>query len=280
MKLFLHTAVLLSLFVSAANAQYRFKTASHPGKTYVANMHTDADMIMDFEADEATLNSIKSSGLELPMKVKSVSDKTVTSVLAKKTINGKLPFVMTFDKSSTVATMSGREMAQADPMNGLVLYGHLDEQGKYHTDSVANGPGPEFKAMMDKVIDQFQVQTIFPERPLKIGDEFTDERPMDLPIAGGATMKMVIKSKYKLIKVEGDIATFDLIQDLTLALDMGEKGDAQLTGSGKGIMKFNMKDQYASNYDTNVDMKMKMKIKEMFMTMSGVTVTKMETTMK
>ncbi len=34
-----------------------------------------------------------------------------------------------------------------------------------------------------------------------------------------------------------------------------------------------------ANYDINaaIDMKMKMKIKEMFMTMKGVTVTKMET---
>ncbi len=59
-----------------------------------------------------------------------------------------------------------------------VLFGHLDEQGKYHTDSACRiRPGPELKAMMDKVIDQFQVQTVFPDRPLKIGDEFTDERP-------------------------------------------------------------------------------------------------------
>src|SRR5690349_22080734 len=115
MKPLVHVAALLLLFVSAANAQYRFKTTNHPGKTYVLNMHTDADMIMDFEADEATLNSIKSSGVELPMKVKSISDKTVSTVVANETIKGKLPFVMTFDKSSTVAVLAGRETSKEDP---------------------------------------------------------------------------------------------------------------------------------------------------------------------
>ncbi len=47
-------------------------------------MHTDADMIMDFEADEATLDSMKSAGLELPMKVKSVSDEDGERVLLRK----------------------------------------------------------------------------------------------------------------------------------------------------------------------------------------------------
>jgi hypothetical protein len=280
MKPLVYIAALLLLSVSAANAQYRFKPVNHPGKTYVVNMHVDADMIMDFEADEATLNAMKSSGLELPMKMKSLSDKSVTTVMAKEQTDRKLPFVMTFDKSTSVATMAGRELPQQDPMNGMVLYGYVDEQGKYRIDSIANSPSPEFKTVMDKLMAEFQVQASFPDRPLKIGDEFTDERPMEFPVAGGASMKATVTSKYKFVKVEGDLASFDLIQDITLALDMGEKADAQLTGSGKGTMKYNLKDQYASDYMINMDMKMKMKIKEMFMTMKGETVTKMETTMK
>lgn len=245
-------------------------------------MDVDADMEMNFEGDDNVVQQMKAAGMELPMKIASTSKSVVTNKVASETIDGKLPFVIEYNESKSTQSVGGRSVeSKGDDMKGMKIYGHVDENGKSHADSInrENGKGEEFKAIMDKVLSQVQVQTNFPEKPMKIGDVFTDEQPVEMPVSGGGTMKMIVKTKYKLVKVEANEATFDLVQDLTLDMKM-DKGDATLTGSGTGIMTFNIKEQFATAYDATVPMKMKLKVEGLFMTMNGVTKTKMNVVMQ
>jgi hypothetical protein len=213
------------------------------------------------------------------MKVKSKQSMKVLTNVSAKAVNKKLPAMVEYLDAVTSQSVGGKEMTNPNPMNGAKIFVLIDENNKITVDSVQGNVSKEFKEMASKMIEQFEGKVNFPARPLKIGDEFSDERPLEMPMAGGNVMKMVIKTKYKLVKVEGNEATFDQVQDLTLAMQM-EKGDANATGTGKGIMKFNIKDQYASFSSTDMDMDLKMNFQNMLMTIKGKTVAESVVTIK
>jgi hypothetical protein len=279
MKSIFRITLLLLLFSFTVKGQHVFKQHYVAGKQYTTQTTTDADMLMNFEADSATLQAMRSSGLELPMKVKSSQTMKIVTTISAKDANGKLPASFEYVDATMTQTVAGKEMTNPNPLKGAKIFGLINEKGEVAVDSIQGNASKELKEMASKMLEQFEGKVNFPARPLKIGDEFTDERPLEMPMAGGNVMKMVIKTKYKLLKVEGNEATFNQVHDLTLAMQM-DKGDANATGSGKGIMKFNIKEHFASFSSTDMDMDLKMNFQNMFMTIKGKTTAESVVTIK
>jgi hypothetical protein len=280
MKLFFQVVVVLMLFSVTAQGQHVFKAKYVPGKTYITGMTTTADMTMNFEGDSTVLASMRSAGMTFPMNVESSSSMKTITKTGNAPKNGNTPFVTEYVDVSSTQTLGDKVVDNSDKtLVGVKVFGYVDDKGSLKVDSVQGNQSPEFKEMIVNMMDQFQSNTVFPDRSLKIGDEFLEERPMEVPMAGGQTLKMTIKTRYKLAKVTGNEATFDLVQDLTLDMQMSG-ADAAATGGGKGVMKFNMRDSFTSYFQSDMDMHMKMNIQGMTMLIDGLTKTETTITMQ
>ena len=105
-------------------------------------------------------------------------------------------------------------------------------------------------------------------QPLKIGDSFTQEVPMNLPVAGN-NVQMVIKMIYKLTEIKDNMAYFNLIE--TAEVNLSIKGNnLDMVGQGDGKMVFDIAQNYAPDITSNLKFTYSMHMEKLLMKGSAV----------
>lgn len=270
--------LLLVMVSSLAIAQksITLKVAYIPDHQYNMDTKNLIKMVMDVQADDATKEQMKASGMALPMVIDMTQDMAVLMKTGKFNNKKEVPVTIEYTKFEIKQSMAGQEMpAQGNPLNGMKLTGWGESNGKLRLETVEGETvTEEVRKMMISTTDQLGTQVMFPDKPLKVGDEFTQEIPFNMPIQGGTELKMVIKTIYKLTSFDNNNAFFDT--DITMTMDMTvEKGTMTAEGKGKGKMTFDIKKSYLSKYDSNIDMDMKMKMGPMDMDIKSSAESKM-----
>jgi hypothetical protein len=249
MKKILATLTLVFIFIGAyAQKDVKFQVKFKPDFQYSTDLKVITTSEIDFDGDEAVLNQIKSSGMTLPMMVN--MNQTMVSVMKTGKYNkeSEVPITVEFSTFETEQTMNGQAMPGAQQLSGMKMTGWGDKSGKVRYDSIESASmNEETKKLTIDIIEKMQNQVLFPEKPMKVGEEFTQEIPMSIPIAGASPLNLVITTIYKLKSIKGDIATFDTKQ--TVALDANlDQGTAAASGDGTGTMEFDMKQSYISKF--------------------------------
>ena len=272
-------AVLLVLVVTATFAQktIKLKVVYVPNHQYNFESKNASAITMDALADDATKEQLKASGMSLPMKMN--IDQDILALMKTGQFNEKkeIPILIEYSKYDVKQMMGDKEMpSPGNVLKGMKASGWADSNGKLRIENVeGEAVTDEIKKMMIGMMDQMGTQIAFPDKSMKVGDEFTQEVPFSMPIQGGIELKMIVKTVYKLISFNSENALFDTIITMTMDLSM-DKGSMTAEGAGKGQMTFDIKKSFISTYDSNVDMIMKMKMGPMDMDIKSKT----ESTMK
>ena len=272
-------AVLLVLVVTATFAQktIKLKVVYVPNHQYNFESKNASAITMDALADDATKEQLKASGMSLPMKMN--IDQDILALMKTGQFNEKkeIPILIEYSKYDLKQMMGDKEMpSPGNVLKGMKASGWADSNGKLRIENVeGEAVTDEIKKMMIGMMDQMGTQIAFPDKSMKVGDEFTQEVPFSMPIQGGIELKMIVKTVYKLISFNSENALFDTIITMTMDLSM-DKGSMTAEGAGKGQMTFDIKKSFISTYDSNVDMIMKMKMGPMDMDIKSKT----ESTMK
>lgn len=110
----------------------------------------------------------------------------------------------------------------------------------------------EMKGQTLELMSKMMEKMDFPKKTLKVGESFVTETPVDIPMGSGS-MKMMDKANYKLVKVEGGKAYFDITHDV--ALDLAVQGsDMKGSGTGTGKMIYEIAAKYPVSLTNNIDM--------------------------
>lgn len=245
--------ITLLLFVAfqAINLQAQqsitFKIGYKPSTTY--NQTTD----------QTTKNSI-SYGADMEPMEQDASTKMNTIIKTGKLTNGIIPISMALsaDKDS--------DAAAAIP-EGATLYGIVKQDGTPQFDSI-NAPGmaAETKAVMMGTMKALASQNLVPSRTVKVGETFTIDTPVEMPM-GPVTMHMNTKTTYKLIKVEGRKAHFDMAMVIDMKTNI-QGQDMKGSGVGSGNLVYDMDNFYFLQQNLKSNMKMDMDAQGMKMTIS------------
>jgi hypothetical protein len=195
------------------------------------------------------MKEMEKSGVKNPM----VIEKSKTSVTAFKT--GKpdkdnvFPVVMEFIKSTS-------SDGKADVPDGTKIFAHATLTTIPEVDSVTSeGWTDEMKDLMKTAMKSMFSQLNLPDREVKVGEEFSQETPMNLPIAS-ISLKMTIKTTYKLVKVVDGKAYFDIVQTYIAQMDMKDN-TMNFTGDGKGKLIYDVKNEFNERYQLNSNMNVK-----------------------
>lgn len=193
-------------------------------------------------------------GME-PMKQDGGNKMTLITKTGKLTGN-YIPF-------STELQLDADNPASAQIPAGTKLYGKsVDGVPKY--DSIhAPGMEPKIKDMMVSMMQSNLSQSVIPQKTVKVGESFVVDTPFDLPM-GPMTMNMQNKTTYKLIKVEGKKAHFDLSSVYTLTSKV-EGQDMKGSGTAMGSMVYDIDAGYPTQMNTVTDMTMAFKAQGMDM---------------
>jgi hypothetical protein len=142
--------------------------------------------------------------------------------------------------------------------DGTVIYGKGTVSNMPTLDSIASTElSEEYKMGILQMLQSTFSQISFPERELKIGDEFAEQTPLSIPVAG-MNIEMTIITNYKLVSIKNRVGNFEITQTYTLRIN-DSKFPISATGKGKGSLQYDIPNSNYSQYqiDTEIDINMK-----------------------
>jgi len=206
-------------------------------------------------------------GTDEPMEQEVPSSVTRTIEVGK-LVNNELPFTITMAMD---ANQQGAEM-----LNGAKISGKV-KAGKLAFESV-NAPNmtDEMKEMIKNMMEQALLTTFFPAKKMKVGESFVVDVPMEIPVGPGVSMNMKDVATFKLKKVEGRKAMFDINHVVTLQGNV-EGQDMKGSGTGSGEMIYDLDQNFPVNSTTNMVMDMGFETQGMKIDMKVTNTTKTNT---
>lgn len=261
-KLLLTLAILLSFIGLKAQESVLFKIKYLPNNFYESTINTNMNMEMNFLGDSASLKKIKDKGIKLPMIISSVTNMDFSIKTGELKNDKSYDVEIAYKDINSKQTVNGTEKEpQANPLKGETIFGNYTSDGKIHVNSMSGGSlDDQVRQQLEEMMENLVNQIKFPDQPMKIGDTFNQEIPFVLPVVG-ENLRATIKIKYKLTKIENDLAYFDL--DESMDLNLSKQKDSQTitvngNGIGNGNLTYNTKKNYASVRNATLIMNYKM----------------------
>jgi hypothetical protein len=169
------------------------------------------------------------------------------------------------------ASQQGAEM-----LNGAKILGKV-KGGKLSLESVdAPNMPDQVKDMIKNMMEQAFLTTFFPAKKMKVGESFVVEIPMEIPVGPGISMNMKDVANFKLKKVEGRKAIFDINHVVTLQGNV-EGQDMKGSGTGSGEMVYDLDQNFPVTNNANMVMEMSFEAQGMQLNMKVTNDTKTTT---
>ena len=247
---------LLTLTLLSCNSQsqdlLKFKVQYKPETKYSQTIEQTSHSDMKYSGSEEFLQKLKDKGVQNPTITDKVSKIESVFTTGKLTDGTNFPLTMEFIK--TTSSDGKKEIP-----DGTLIYGHGSIGNMPTLDSiVSSGLDEEFKKTLLQAMQSTFSQLSFPEKKVKIGESFSRESPLSIPIAG-VTVEMAITTTYKLLSITNGIADFDVSQIYTMKSTI-TKYTIKATGSGKGKLLYDVSNNYYLKYQIDTEMGMNMKL--------------------
>jgi len=150
---------------------------------------------------------------------------------------------------------------------GTTIYGTGSTKGTTTFDSIAaEGMDPKVKTRLFALVKNLLGQISVPEHTFKVGEKYTHQTPLTIPISG-VTINMMVTTTYKLKSVTDGIAYLDITQEMTMNGEMSAVGKFKAGGAGKGSMSYDIKNRYFTKYELNATLNMEMSMEGVVMKM-------------
>lgn len=215
---------VLGTFSATAQQAITFKTVYKPGTVYNQKSVQKANVEVSYKADEEIIAMLEAQGIKNP----TITEETTTTISEATT--GKLN-VGEIPVTVKVSVDNGKEV-KIVPDN-TIIKGSVNAKGIPEFTSVEGDMDPTIKEIFMKGIQATMGQIITPEKKVKVGETFTVNQPLSIPI-GPAMMNIDDAAVYKLVKIEGKKAFFDVSHTYTINSDIGGQ---QMKGTGFGTGK-------------------------------------------
>ncbi|MBC5775081.1 hypothetical protein H8S95_13470 [Pontibacter sp. KCTC 32443] len=268
--------LLLFLFVytTIAFAQKKEVVLSNkflPDTKYTTTVESHSLSSVNFEGPDDLISKINAKGIELPIKTESSSNMISTINTGAIRKDKSFPATINYDKATSVNISNGKTTEEESPISGLIVKGNYKADNQFVIDTlISEKLNESLRYTLKATLESMQNQIRFPDKPMKIGDEFTQALPMTIPIAGMSPVKITINTIYKLKDIKSQIAFFDIVQ--TVQLDMTvEQSNITATGSGKGISEYDIENRFTTKHESDLDMQMSMNVNNLKITVNSQT---------
>lgn len=259
MKNLFFTVLTLSFLYSAtAQQQVNFRIRYQPNTTYKQVITQGVETSLKYAGDPGVLKTLKKQGIENPTLTKKVSETEAAYKTFSTDSTGQFPITITFLKTTS-------SDGQKSIPNGTVVHGHSSVNDFPTVDSVqSDNLSAEFKKTLLQTMKSLFEQMKLPEKMLKIGESFTEETPITIPI-GPMKLEMVIVTNYKLLSVSNGIANINITQTYVVKSEI-MNADITGTGKGAGFIKYDIANTFNTYYELNSEMQMAAKIEKVKLT--------------
>jgi len=250
MKEILGLILILGYFSSSSQDVLIFKVRYRPLTGYHNTIEQTSQSTLKYSGPDDFLQKLKTKGIDNPS-ISTTNSKIETLIRTGKLENGN-------NFSISIRFIKPRGGGQTVIPEGTIIYGKGSLENMPTLDSISGqGLTDEFKKTLLTTMQSTMSQISFPEKKLKVGEEFSMENPLSIPIAG-ITLEMVITTTYKLIDIKNNIGSLDISQVYTLKSTI--KGyDIKMTGTGKGQLLYDIGNTFYKRYQIDSEMTMTLK---------------------
>ena len=230
-----------------------------PNHNYQTSVNIDVKFNVNLTGDQQLLDKLNSQGITNPVNANlsvGLNGDTKTGAMgADKTF----PLTMDYKISNISVSANGKDLPIPPKVTekDLKVVGHVSQDWKLHLDS-AEGKKivDSTEKKMQQMMDLFQKQVQFPEKPLKPGDTFTQGSPMDIPVAQGQSMHIDAGITYKLVSISDGKAYFDMVPNFSMNFQI-KTIIINVSGTGTGKMVYDVKNNFPLSKEGTINMKIK-----------------------
>jgi hypothetical protein len=246
--------LLLTQFSCAKHPQDRltFKIQFQPEKKYSQIAERTYQSVTKFSGSEISMQRLKIRGLQNPT-ISSKNSRT-ESVLKTGKRNDGNNFPVTMEYIKTTSNDGKKDIPDGTIFQGICIGTNMPK-----FNSVASEGFDEMnKTTALQTLQNTFSQLTFPEKELKIGEQFSMEYPLSIPMEG-SKIEMVVTNTYKLISISNNLANFDIAQQYQMIpklMDNSFKG----TGNGNGHLVYDVANTIILNYAMNTEMELNKKL--------------------
>lgn len=264
MKKLAFTLFILLLFVAVADAQEElvFKPGFSPEKKYTATISQTSNSEIKYAGSPEALKQLEERRAKNPP-IKIAESTIQTIAKTGELVKGGAIFPI---KVEYVRTKNSDNQIQVP--SSTVVYGHCKVGETAVLDSIAPDKSTDkIRKSILNTVQKLVAEVYLPEKKLHIGDEFTIETPLKLPVAG-MNVEMSIFTTYKLQHITKGFANFDVTQKYIIK--PAYAGYIILgTGSGKGIAVYDIENHFNIKYELDTELSIDMSVKQLTMTLSS-----------
>lgn len=248
MKKVFAIAFVLTLFAFNSQSQnsITFKQQYAPETTYSQTAEQTTQSEVTYRGPKAFLKSLQENGVKNPT-ITSV-ESTIETVLK----NGKVTDGTTFPVTMEIVKATYSDGSNPIP-DGMLIYGHGTTETMPILDSIVwDGISEELKKILLTTMQRTFEQLNVPEREVTVGESFSVETPLAIPIAD-ETLEMLLTTNYTLVSIANGLANFDVTQEYSMKVNVSGLPFSG-TGSGKGKMVYDVANYFTLKSQTTNEM--------------------------
>jgi hypothetical protein len=255
MKKIIILLLLLIAFKAEAQKSVTFKFKYLPDHNYTGGLNMTINGNVTLKGDTQMINRLKAQGISQPMALNVAMKMDGDTKTGSPDANGIFPLVMSYKMDTLNVNVGGKAVPIPSKINsGINIYGRVSADGKLTADSIGGGKMKDTSHQkMSQMMNSFQNMIKFPNRPLSVGYEFTQDIPF-FPIADSPGKKAKAKITYKVDAIVGDHAFFSV--DEVVSLHVGFKQMIlDLEGTGTGAMIYSIKNNLPMSFHYILNLK-------------------------
>jgi hypothetical protein len=185
--------------------------------------------------------------------ISKVKTKTDTELVSgKRSADKSFPVSLTYKK--TMSLDGKNEIPEGSVVEGEITGDQLPTFSKVSSGTLSIDQRIQLLQTVQTTFEQFK----FPEQRLKIGEQFSTDRPMEMAMEG-STIDIVVTTTYKLISIKNDIAQFDLSQSYQMTPKIMNNSFTG-NGSGKGKLTYDITNCLITDYSIKTELEMNKKL--------------------
>jgi len=229
-----------------------FKIEYKPETKYSQTTERSSQTEISYSGPEISLQRLKARGIKNP----TMSDKKIRKEALLNT--GKLAdgisFPCTYEVIRTINSDGKKDISDGAIFKGRCLVGKMPQFYSVKLD----GLDEKYTTSLIQNLQNSFSQLDLPEKKLKIGEQFSVENPLSIPMEG-STVEMLVTTSYKLNSISNGTASFAVSQNYAMnptLMDNSFHG----TGNGKGELIYDIANQIAlkNTLTTEIDINKKL----------------------
>ena len=228
------------------------KVQYQPEKTYRISTIRGTETVITYSGQPIAMRKLKSMNIKNPT-ISKVKTKNDTELETGKSIaDQSFPVRLTYKK--TMSLDGKNEIPE-----GAVVLGEITGNQQPTFNSVTSGTlNSEQKAQLLQTVQTTFDQFKFPEQRLKIGDQFSTDRPMEMAMEG-STIEIKVTTTYKLLSIKNDVAQFELNQSYQMTPKIMNNSFSG-KGNGKGQLSYDVANSLITDYSIKTEIEMNKKL--------------------